>query len=535
MQRSRNGAAFSFVEYEGPKLSQDPAVRRLIRQHAMKDVAIARRQRGNYGKHNLRQMPIFVEMDHQNEGRGLLGDGDTDSTCADTIHCDCSPDSLQDQIPKRRPVDPALWNVERSVPRSLRSFAGMAMSPDSVLLLQMMPLTGLRLGTDIYSHLHLSTELGKGGDMFSSSYLGSRKLLSFIPSRYGEVSSLSHATDCVVAKLRQMITHPDHRHPNSEALVLMHYTKALKALQADLSDKNQWMKPETLCAAELLGAFEMLDGSSEPRSWIHHVGGATRLIEARGSHRFDTEFEIALLFEHIGPSVMEAMLTNTTCFLADDKWLQVLRTAIRNEESPSDQQDLTLTLWGSLVTGPQVFKDATDIILSPEPVEQKVIDQLVANIVRARWHLLQLLVKLHEQSGMQDETPGWFEDGLAFTWPRIQGGRRSPAYSKQLALQGTCLMCRLFKARLLYALEPARFYHLEVQCQEIAERIMALERHSPDEEGMAVWNVSMSQCTWIAKGILETKEMWSDGCQNREGMIEKWKFQAWCVSIGRSF
>jgi hypothetical protein len=38
----------------------------------------------------------------------------------------------------------------------------------------------------------------------------------------------------------------------------MHYTKALKALQADLSDKNQWMKPETLCAAELLGAFEVL-------------------------------------------------------------------------------------------------------------------------------------------------------------------------------------------------------------------------------------------------------------------------------------
>jgi hypothetical protein len=232
---------------------------------------------------------------------------------------------------------------------------------------------------------------------------------------------------------------------------------------------------------------------------------------------------------------MEAMLTNTTCFLADDKWLQVLRTAIRNEESPSDQQNLALTLWGSLVSGPEVFKNATDVILSPEPVERKVIDQLVKSIVRARWHLLQLLVKLHEQSGMQDETPGWLEDDLAFTWPRIQGGRRSPAYANQLALQGTCLMCRLFKARLLYALEPARFYHLEVQCQEIAERIMALERHSPDEEGMAVWSLSMSQCTWIAKGILETKEMWSDGCQNREGMIEKWKFQAWCVSIGRLY
>jgi len=171
--------------------------------------------------------------------------------------------------------------------------------------------------------------------------------------------------------------------------------------------------------------------------------------------------------------------------------------------------------------------------MSPGPVEQMVVDQLVEGIVRARKHLLQLLVNLHEQSGVKDEWPECLEDGLAFTWPKLQGGRHSPAYANQLALQGTCVLCRLYKARLLYALKPARFHHLEVQCQEIAERIMALERHAPDEEGMAIWSLFMSQCVWIAKGILETKEMWSDGCQNREGMIEKWKFQAWCESIGR--
>jgi len=209
MQRSENDATFCIVEYEGPKLSQDPAVRRLIRQRAMKDVARARRQRGGYGKHNMRQLPLFVER-------------------------------------------------TETVPRSPGSYVGMAMSPDSILLLQMIPLTGLRLGTEPYYHPQISARADLGEDIFSSSYLGSRKLLSYIPSRYGKAPSLSHATDCVVTKLRQMITHPDHRHPNDGAVILEHYNKALRALQADLSDKNQWVKPETLCAAKLLGAFEVL-------------------------------------------------------------------------------------------------------------------------------------------------------------------------------------------------------------------------------------------------------------------------------------
>ncbi len=256
VQSTVSGTAFSFIEYDGPALTRDPAVRRLIRQRAMRDVAIARRQRGNYGQHNLRQMPLFVDLDHQDSGRRLTGDTETDDTRASTPHGKASPDT-PDPIPKRRTGGSAVWTPVRSVPRCPASYAGMAMSPDAVLLLQLMPLTGLRLGTDTYSHLSGPAGADRGADIFTSSYLGSRKLLSFIPSRYGAVASLSHATDCVVAKLRQMTMHPDRRHPNGEALVLLHYSKALRALQAGLSDKSQWMRPETLCAAELLGAFEV--------------------------------------------------------------------------------------------------------------------------------------------------------------------------------------------------------------------------------------------------------------------------------------
>jgi hypothetical protein len=232
---------------------------------------------------------------------------------------------------------------------------------------------------------------------------------------------------------------------------------------------------------------------------------------------------------------MEAFLTNTPCFLAEEEWLRALRTAIRNDETFSDQQDLVLALWGSLVVGPKAFKDTTDIMLSSKPVEQRAVEELVERLLRARENLLRWLVKSHQQTSVRHEPPEWCEDGLAFAWPPLQGGKHSSVYANQLALRGTYLMCRIFKARLLYALAPARFHHLEVECQELAARVMALKQHSPDEEGRAIWSLFISQCTWIAKGILETKDMWSDGCQNREGMIEKWKFEAWCLSIGRFF
>lgn len=51
---------FTFVEYEAAGLPADPTVRGVIRRHAMRNVAKTRRQRDNYGKRNLRQLPIWV-------------------------------------------------------------------------------------------------------------------------------------------------------------------------------------------------------------------------------------------------------------------------------------------------------------------------------------------------------------------------------------------------------------------------------------------------------------------------------------------
>lgn len=53
---------FQFVNStpEDPAVPQDKAVRVLIRKQAMKNASAARKRDGNYGKHNLRQLPLFI-------------------------------------------------------------------------------------------------------------------------------------------------------------------------------------------------------------------------------------------------------------------------------------------------------------------------------------------------------------------------------------------------------------------------------------------------------------------------------------------
>src|SRR4030081_2793437 len=58
-----------------PKVPQDLAVRALIRKQAMKKASAARRRDGNYGKHTLRQYPVFVVDENDNTGGGRRDSG----------------------------------------------------------------------------------------------------------------------------------------------------------------------------------------------------------------------------------------------------------------------------------------------------------------------------------------------------------------------------------------------------------------------------------------------------------------------------
>ncbi|KAK3350236.1 hypothetical protein B0T25DRAFT_262523 [Lasiosphaeria hispida] len=484
MRDNKPDSDFSFISYEGPKLPRDPNTRTLIRRRAMKDVAASRKQRGEYGRQNVnrRQFPVVLDSEETE-------DTPFQSTIASL---EISP----------YPSDNSVVTAE-----------GLS------ILLCLAPLTGLRLG--LARLAHSPSESIRIADFFPAPRLGSSKLISFIPSRYGQVSALTHATNCVVAKFRFMMGIET---PGGESGVLVHYSKALRALQAALDDEEQWFTPETLCATQLLGVFELLNGNGVPYSWMRHVGGATRLIEVRGVDAFKSEFEMALLTAHVGPAVTEAFLSNKPSFLASPAWHRILHTAILNDTSLAPQADLVLALWGQLVSGPEIFKRTTDLICAAVPPSQTAIDEVIDRILRDRASLAKWLCMAQQRLGLPIE-------GSAAVFPL------GSLDATQLALRGTYATCTILKGRLLVALAPVRFRQVEIECQEMATRIMSLGDQSAGGYigGGLVGSLLMSQGSWIALAIVKTKMIWEEETQESGGgMIERMKFEAWCDAMGRT-
>lgn len=88
--------------------------------------------------------------------------------------------------------------------------------------------------------------------------LEKRRLFSHIPSRYGHHLPLTYATDCVVARLEHIIRLGGKWCAYLDQASLPPYIKALQSLQEVLADEKRRMEPETLCAVELLGMFEVI-------------------------------------------------------------------------------------------------------------------------------------------------------------------------------------------------------------------------------------------------------------------------------------
>jgi hypothetical protein len=239
---------------------------------------------------------------------------------------------------------------------------------------------------------------------------------------------------------------------------------------------------------------------------------------------------------HILPQVMDAFLGNKSCFLAEDGWKQLMRSVIRTDASFVQMQDLALAIWSHLVTGPEKFKEVTDAISSPTPPSQGVIDGIIQCLREDRGSLLNWMEQAKRLPGLRAGDFEVGDYGIMFPQLTLEKSDSDPGYVTQLALWGTNIMCRILKTRLLVAMAPARFRSLEIECQYLASKIMSLEQMATKDNGEGLLQTFfISQSTWIAKGVLETKNSWSEEQENGEGMIEKWKFEAWCKAIGRKF
>ena len=90
------GKNFPFIVLSGPKLD-DPRARRIIRKQAMKDVGENRKRKGNYGRVNLRQLPVCEQTECPI--RTVEGTSSSDSsTTLDLTSPDTSESSKSDEL-----------------------------------------------------------------------------------------------------------------------------------------------------------------------------------------------------------------------------------------------------------------------------------------------------------------------------------------------------------------------------------------------------------------------------------------------------
>lgn len=497
----KQATEFQFVNatIETPTAPQDLAIRALIRKQAMKKASAARKRDGNYGKHNLRQYPVFL-FDQPNTvdihaGEQKLEKED-DVQPRQQVRVLSIDGSVKAKLPrsksKNKEKERQQWvakQVTESIPQGLsaRGYELTSMKSDFDILnlstlstLHVNRMARRALSQNPYHLIHQLRSCKQG------SYL------SFLPSMYGQIPCLSHATDCVIARARQIIS-PNR---NWEAAVITFYVRALDSLQKALDCPKQRFKPEVLCATEILALYELLDPAGET-AWIRHAAGAARLIQLRGPENYTTDFEKALFMAHTGPIMTECLFNNERCFLEQDAWHAVFRSAILEDALISDRSAIVIELMILKSNIPGLFHDVTNILYSPDP------DSAYINSTTNK------LCKLREDMVKWNAS---YEYLLSCVPPIYPG---SAEYDRRCKVYATYLSCMILPSRLLGALNPTERVELEEETQIYTNQMLDLELEVNSTSSAAA--MFMAQTFGVAQATVATSEAWLQGEILRNG------------------
>lgn len=254
---------FQFVNstISSPTVPQDAEVRALIRKQAMRKASLARKRDGNYGKHNLRQYPVFIyEQDSAVaeiwESAKELGirvqrkDGGKS-----TKHLGTIKESRRNLLEAETALaERQRWLKKLALVETIKP----CLSPEGYELKSMqMDFDILDLSTLATLHIGRTVRgaLSQNPYQLVSQLKAHRRwsYLSFLPTRYEHIKCLKDATDCVIARARQIVS------PNKkwETVVIAFYVRALDSLQKALDDPTKRYQPEVLCATEILALYEV--------------------------------------------------------------------------------------------------------------------------------------------------------------------------------------------------------------------------------------------------------------------------------------
>jgi hypothetical protein len=227
---------------------------------------------------------------------------------------------------------------------------------------------------------------------------------------------------------------------------------------------------------------------------------------------------------------MDAFLSNTACFLDTDEWKDTMRMAVYEDETLFEEAPIVLKLWGALVHAPVLFRETTNLVLAKRKPRREVINKVIGELSYNRDQLVRWLIVAQQMANAK----GLELEHCTYGLNMAPTNSVTPSYMTHLSLRATYAVCRLIKARLLYALAPACFPHLEAECQDLSLKILDLKLDTTEQEvGGHAWKMFLTQGTWIAKGTVATADIWKRGAEDEDGMIEGCKLDAWCHDIGR--
>lgn len=223
----------------------------------------------------------------------------------------------------------------------------------------------------------------------------------------------------------------------------------------------------------------------------------------------------------------EALVNGTPCFLAEEAWQRVFRSAILPNELWGERTELVLSLWVHLASGPGLFKAAEEVICSPHPIVHGTIASTVDRIYRDRAALIQWYRK-HEAELPPLDGSG-VTDILSCNVPIF-----CPATVRKLQLLGTYLSCVILLSRLLIALAPTGFYALELQCQEMAQKVVRMRDQLESSKQPILCGFFITQTWWIARATIQTRDEWITCHDFVTGKtIDHRRFERWCHALGR--
>jgi hypothetical protein len=257
---------FQFIVSTGPQIPDNPEVRTIIRKQAMKDVAVARKKRGDYrpvssmqyrvldNSTDTQKRTVRHSLGVSGESTSLASRANSRSTAHFTTGS-VTKMTASREVMRLDPSSASLACVEQYETWLPSPASNPTNGYEALRAKYHFDITDLCLLTSFHVGQGTMSAMARDSSLLGT-LLGKQmsSYLSFVPSRYGHKPYLTAVVDCLIAKAHGTL-YP-HNAGISATMIRM-YGKALRAVQEAIGDGEASRDADLLCAVQMLSFHEV--------------------------------------------------------------------------------------------------------------------------------------------------------------------------------------------------------------------------------------------------------------------------------------